>query len=143
MIIDNELYYRTLLANLWFFASGYFSIRYVINSIAVCGTAKKKRKSKAYYESKNFSMTYISKWLKDFKAEYEFWMNVKYYYVRIEILWMIIYAVLPCFGILSKWIYCINLLQAAVVSGIFIFQTDSNHQTKYDRIRRGGKRQRR
>lgn len=128
-------YYVLAFVFLVILISCYFLIRGIIWSIAFCNINKKTIRSAEFKKNRNISMAYLSKYICVFHKEYVFWMRFKTCYVIIESFWLFIYLLLPLAIDNLKIPIYFNIIQILIIILIISFQSDTNHNTKFDRYR--------
>lgn len=147
MIIISGFHIGLLLAFLGVNIFNYYMIRDMIWSIVWCDKGGKYNSLKKLKEDKNIfqrlSMKYLGQYTNGHRKEFVFWLGVKSFFVISQIILLIIYVVSEF--ILNDF-YCDKIrifvtVQSFVVSVVLMFQSDTNRETKYDRMRRDKKSQ--
>lgn len=136
-MMDRELYYVFAIVALLFFIGTYTLIRDIIWSIAMCDIGVTTLTSMELKKNKNFSMSYLSNYITTHKKQYMFWMKVKRLYVVTELIWLLMYLLLPLTICNLIYPFYINFAQAVICFFVIQFQFDFSRNTKYDRIRLG------
>ena len=137
-MIDFRLYYVFAIVTFLFYMGTYALIRGIIWSIAGCSIGKKTRRSQPFKESKNITMSYLSPYITEYRKQFCFWMKVKLLYVIFELILLIVYLLLPLSGCNLTWPFAINIIQSFAFFIVIGAQYDVNRNTKYDRTRSEG-----
>lgn len=129
---------------------GYFFVRNVIWSIVWCDKGGKynslMKLKKDISLGDRISMKYLEQYTYLHKKEFNFWMCIKKVYVILEFVFLIVYCLLCLYWQMSVYIeifMIVIILQGVLVCLIFMFQTDTNRNTKYDRVRLNKRKNRR
>ena len=134
-MFDYELYYIFVVVTTPLILVSYMLIRDMIWSIARCDIGDIALESMEIKKNKNFSMSYLSNYIIVYKKQYIFWMKVKRFYEIGELVWLIIYLLLPLAKCDLTWPFNINYAQAGICFFVMRIQSDSGRLTKYDIIR--------
>ena len=83
-------------------------------------------------------MKYLEEHITYHKKSFRFWLSIRNIYAVLEILLLAAYLILYFIDSENSWynVFMIFVTLQSVISFLFfIFQTDINRNTKYDRIR--------
>lgn len=135
MIIDIKTYYVMVIPLVISFLSCYWLISEIIWSIVKCNINKRTIRSAELKKSRNISMSYLSEYISIFYRQYVFWMKIKFIYVVVESVWLLIYVLLPLFVETLQLPFYANIVLTFLPTCFVVFQFDAYHNTKFDRYR--------
>lgn len=141
MHIDNNFFVGLFFLSFVCCIIGYTIIDDIIWSIVWCDKGGKynsliKLKKKSLKDI--LTMKYLEEHITYHKKSFRFWLSIRNIYAVLEILLLATYLILYFIDSENSWynVFMIFVTLQSVISFLFfIFQTDINRNTKYDRIR--------